>query len=180
MNTLPEPVQVMLGVYTRNIIVNYVVPRKTSLGMWKYTRGKHEITVNNNLQGVQFMVTLVHEIAHACTWDTYKNTVKPHGPEWKDQYRQLMLPLMQGYFDLNTDQALEDYMKNPPASSVRSLNIKRISNPTQKMVEDIAVGETFTVTDGRKFTKLRKRKVKWECSDPTGKMWILGPGVCVF
>tara|TARA_B110000858_G_scaffold198337_1_gene264089 strand:- start:686 stop:1069 length:384 start_codon:yes stop_codon:yes gene_type:complete len=122
------------------------------------------------------MLTLVHEIAHVRTWDLFKGSVNPHGQEWKDQYRNLMLPLLQGFFDSHIESHLKKYMKNPSASSTRCIEIRRIVKPNSKMLEDVPMGVTFKVSDGREFVKMRKRRVKWECVDAQGKIYII-PGI---
>ena len=177
MDSLPAPVQSAITRYLMGIKFKTVKPRKTVLGMWRFREGIHEITINNDLTCVQFMLTLVHEIAHVRTWDLFKGSVSPHGPEWKDQYHHLMLPLLQGYFDPNIENILKEYMKNPYASSTRSLEICRIVEPNSKMLEDVPPGVTFKITDGREFVKMRKRRVKWECQTPQGKIYII-PGTC--
>jgi len=180
MESLPAPVQSAITQYLVGINFKTVQPRKTALGMWRFRNGIHEITINNDLPGVQFMLTLVHEIAHARVWDKYNGSVTPHGKEWKDQYRQLMLPLLQGFFEPHIETCLKEYMNNPYASSTRSLEIRKIVDPNNKMLEDIAVGVTFKLSDGREFVKLRKRRVKWECLSKEGKMYIIPGTISVF
>lgn len=180
MESLPVPVQSAITRYLTGIKFKTVQPRKTALGMWRFRNGFHEITINNDLTGVQFMLTLVHEIAHARTWDLFKGSVTPHGKEWKDQYRHLMLPLLQGFFEPHIDTQLKEYMKNPYASSTRSLEIRKIVEPNRKMLEDVPPGVTFKISDGREFVKIRKRRVKWECVTPEGKMYIIPATIPVF
>jgi len=160
------------------IKLTIVNPRKTALGMWRFRAGQHEITINSDLTGIQFMLTTVHEIAHARTWNLYKNTVKPHGQEWKDQYRLLMLPLLQGYFGLDIDNILKKHMKNPPASARCTEELKRLLKPGTKLVSDVPLGCSFKLESGKEFVKLRKRRVKWECSNPEGKLFLV-PGTMV-
>ena len=176
MDSLPVPVQSAITRYLSGICFKIVKPRKTVLGMWRFRNNQHEITINSNLEGIQFMLTLVHEIAHVRTWDLFKGSVNPHGQEWKDQYRNLMLPLLQGFFDSHIESHLKKYMKNPSASSTRCIEIRRIVKPNSKMLEDVPMGVTFKVSDGREFVKMRKRRVKWECVDAQGKIYII-PGI---
>ena len=173
MNTLPLPVQTKINEYLKDIKFTIVNPRKTALGMWRFREGQHEITINSDLTGIQFMLTTVHEIAHVRIWDMYKNTVKPHGQEWKDQYRQLMLPLLQGYFDTHTEDILKKHMINPPASARATEELKRMLEPDARLLIDVCVGCSFKLKDGREFVKLCKRRVKWVCSDHEGKMFLI-------
>lgn len=180
MESLPVPVQSAITQYLAGIHFKTVQPRKTALGMWRFRNGIHEITINNDLTGVQFMLTLVHEIAHARVWDKHNGSVSPHGKEWKDQYRQLMFPLLQGYFEPHIETQLKEYMKNPYASSTRSIEIKKIVQPNNRYLEDIAVGTTFKLSDGREFVKLNKIRVRWECLSKDGKLYAIRGTAPVF
>ena len=58
--------------------------RKTRHGDYKLMPdGRHQITINNNLNPYRFLLTLVHEIAHFDAFLNYGRTIKPHGKEWK-------------------------------------------------------------------------------------------------
>ena len=62
--------------------------RATKLGDYRhpFKNNGHKISVNNNLNSYAFLVTTVHEFAHLLTWNEYKNKVKPHGNEWKNNF----------------------------------------------------------------------------------------------
>ena len=67
-----------------HLVVKVKNERKTRHG--DYTRlpnGKHQITVNSNLNEYRFLITLIHEIAHFEAYKTYGRFIKPHGVEWK-------------------------------------------------------------------------------------------------
>jgi len=173
MDTLPPAVSDKIRSYLTGITLNCVEPRNTVLGMWRFRYDTHEITINNDLSGVQFMLILVHEIAHARIWDLYADTVKLHSKEWKDQYRQLMLPLLQGYFDTYTEKLIKQHMVNPPATTRCSNSLKRLIEPDIKLLSGVPIGSSFKIKDGRKFVKLCRRRVNWECSDCMGKIFIV-------
>ena len=72
--------------------IKVVEPRKSKYGDFKYRKnGTMEITVNNDLNKHQFLLTLIHEIAHQLTHLKY-GKVKPHGKEWKTTFKKLMNP----------------------------------------------------------------------------------------
>ena len=60
----------------------------------KLANGTFQISINNNLNPYQFLLTLVHEIAHYVTFKEY-GRVQPHGSEWKSTFQRLMLPFLQ-------------------------------------------------------------------------------------
>ncbi|RZK82169.1 MAG: sprT domain-containing protein, partial [Pedobacter sp.] len=70
--------------------------RSTKLGDYRHPFNGvgHKISVNNNLNQYSFLVTTVHEFAHLLTWNDHKNKVKPHGEEWKKNFKRMMVPFI--------------------------------------------------------------------------------------
>src|SRR5690606_28773275 len=102
--------------------------RSTRLGDYTSPRGglNHVITINHNLNKYAFLITLVHEVAHLVTYNEYKNSVNPHGTEWKNHFRELMQPFLNtDIFPLEVFSALRRYMSNPAASSCSDINLLR-------------------------------------------------------
>ena len=58
-----------------NVKVKLSKERKTKLGDFKVYQGNMYITINDNLNKYSFLITLVHELAHAYVYVQYKNTV---------------------------------------------------------------------------------------------------------
>ncbi|MCS5617572.1 MAG: SprT-like domain-containing protein [Pirellulales bacterium] len=76
-------------------------PRRTKLGDHRPPdRGRafHRITINDNLNPYAFLTTLLHEIAHAATWDRHRGRrrLRPHGPEWKAEFGGILRPVVEG------------------------------------------------------------------------------------
>lgn len=65
-------------------------PRKTKLGDFRVRGEQKQIKVNQGMNQYRFVLTLVHEIAHLKTFIEFRNSVAPHGKQWKENYRQLM------------------------------------------------------------------------------------------
>ena len=77
-----------------NLSLKIVNQRETKHGDFrKMPDGTFQITVNNNLNQYQFLLTLVHEIAHHITHQKF-GRVQPHGKEWKKVFQHLMLPFL--------------------------------------------------------------------------------------
>ncbi len=182
MDSLPAPVSQKIQGYLSTLGARFttVAPRKTCLGMWSLKKNQHFISINSDLQGVQFMLTLVHEIAHGYNWNKFGNTVKPHGQEWKDQYRVLMLPLLQGYFDSDIENTLCQYMNNPGASSACKIEIRRITGQGQKLVEDVPMGAKFKLRNGVEYQKIKKIRTRWSIADTTGKLFVVHGSAIAF
>lgn len=103
--------------------------RSTRLGDYTPPRPglNHTITINHNLNKYSFLITLVHEIAHLVTYNSYKNKVNPHGPEWKENFKQLIQPFLNTeIFPVEVFSALRRYMQNPAASSCSDTHLLRV------------------------------------------------------
>ena len=101
-----------------NFSLKIVNQRETKHGDFrKLTSGKYQITVNNNLNKHQFLLTLVHEIAHHVTHQKF-GRVQPHGQEWKKVFQHLMLPFLRlEIYPKEMIGHLANYLKNPKAST---------------------------------------------------------------
>ncbi|NQT77465.1 MAG: SprT-like domain-containing protein [Bacteroidetes bacterium] len=149
--------------------IHLKITRKRSSKLGDYRsphNGKgHHITVNHDLNPYAFLITLIHEIAHLITWEKYRNKVRAHGREWKDAYRELMVPFMNmDLFPEDIHTALQFYLKKSYASSGSDLTLSRClqkydPNPGITL-EELDEGSIFQLTNGRIFKKgplLRKR-----------------------
>lgn len=101
-----------------NINLKIVNQRQTKHGDFRRLQnGKMKITVNNNLNKHQFLLTLIHEIAHHVTHQKF-GLVQPHGKEWKTVFQHLMLPFLQPeIYSKEILPYLANYLKNPKAST---------------------------------------------------------------
>ena len=92
----------------------------------KLPNGRFQITVNNNLNKHQFLLTLVHEIAHHVTHQKF-GRVQPHGKEWKTVFQHLMLPfLTPEIYPKEMLPYLANYLKNPKASTDSDTNLSLV------------------------------------------------------
>src|SRR5690348_17091604 len=68
--------------------------RITKIGDFTY-RACHtpRITVNRDLNPYLFLVTYIHEVAHLQVHHQFRRA-EAHGEEWKNSFRDLLLPLM--------------------------------------------------------------------------------------
>lgn len=156
--------------------------RKTKLGDYQapYRGTPHKISVNHDLNPYAFLITTVHEFAHLKTWTEHKHTVKPHGPEWKRNFRQLMQPFFKlDIFPADVTSALQSYMSNPAASSCTDMRLYRTLrrfDPVQNKVftvETLSPGTCFSLEDGRVFRILEKRRTRFKCEElKTGRMYL--------
>ena len=144
--------------------------------------GNHQITINNDLNTYSFLITLIHEIAHLSNWEKHKNRVRPHGEEWKNEYKTLMSPFLhEDIFTPDIIQALTNYMKNPAASSCSDLSLLRVlkNHDKQKdvvLLEEIALNSIFKIHTGRCFVKGEKIRKRYKCQElKTKKEYLFNP-----
>ena len=101
-----------------NLTLKIKSERKTRHGDYKRLRnGKHQITVNSNLNKYRFLITLLHEIAHFEAYNNYGKKIKPHGKEWKLTFQHVMLPFLNPeIFPIQLLPLLANHFKNPPTT----------------------------------------------------------------
>jgi SprT protein len=159
--------------------------RSTKLGDYRapFKDKGHRISVNHNLNHYSFLITTVHEFAHLITWNAHHHKVKPHGLEWKNNFKKLMIP----FFDLDifpTDvkKSVIAYLKNPAASSCTDANLFKtlrnydVKDPDVLVVESIAENQHFITKNGRVFKKLNKIRTRYKCLEiKTGLMYLFNP-----
>src|SRR5690606_1228419 len=148
--------------------------RKSKLGDYRapYRGDTHQITVNHDLNPYAFLITTVHEFAHLKTWMAHRHRVKPHGVEWKLNFKLLMDPFLQmDIFPQDIVQAVSMYLTNPAASSCTDINLyrvlKRYDSPDKEsvFVEELAENDYFRMENGRVFQKLEKVRKRYKCKE---------------
>ncbi len=167
-----ERVQYLIN--ENNFTLKIVNQRETKHGDFrKLANGKFQITVNNNLNKYQFLLTLIHEIAHHITHQKF-GLVKPHGKEWKTVFQHLMLPfLAPDIYPKEMLPYLAKYLKNPKASTDSDANLSLvlkngIAEEGKVFVFNIPFGNTFIYkNDIYKKGKLRRTRI--ECVNLTNK-----------
>lgn len=148
--------------------------RATKLGDYTHPtplRPFHQITINGGLNKYAFLVTFIHEVAHLITWNNHKRKVAPHGKEWKQNYHNLLFPLIAPeYFPEDVQLALKKHCNNIKSSSSYDIQLTKVlssyseNHEETTTINDLKQGESFRYK-GRLFVKgdtLRTR-VKCEC-----------------
>lgn len=166
-----------------HLIVKIKNERKTRHGDYrKLPNGKHQITVNSNLNRYRFLITLIHEIAHFETYKNYNRFIKPHGKEWKHTFQRLMLPFLNpAVFPMELLPLLAKHFKNPKASSDTdvklALALKQFDQPNDKtFIFEVPLGSQFRLYNGRIFKKGVKRRTRYEGVEvASGKLYLFNP-----
>ena len=144
--------------------------RKTKYGDYKFkpTEKKHIITINNDLNHYAFLITYLHEVAHLITYQKHRDKVNPHGKEWKNAFKIVILPILnpQVFPDLLL-KTLAHYMLSPKASSCSDPNLYTLlkrydySNDTY-LLQTLQVGNQF-LFNGATYQYLQLKRTRVLC-----------------
>ena len=140
------------------------------------------ISVNKNLNPFDFLITLVHEMAHHEVWRVHvipKQQLllqmrrhyhpKPHGPEWQHLFRELMLPLMNtSVFPPDVLYMVEHYFRSLSVSRKFGQDLTRVLKKYDKpngkeFVENLPFDALFRLPDGRSFRRKEKLRKRFKC-----------------
>ncbi len=184
-NYIPESAnsQVLNLLEHDNLLVKVKKERKTRHGDYmRLPNGKHQITINSNLNKYRFLITLIHEIAHFEAYKTYGKFIKPHGIEWKQTFQHLMLPFLNPeIFPNSLLPLLAKHFKNPKASSDTdtqlALALKQFDEPNDKTyIFEVPLDSDFKLYNGKIFKRGKKRVKRFECIEiKTGRLYLFNP-----
>jgi len=158
---------------TSTVKFKIVNGRKTKLGDFRAGIGgeKHQITVNGDMNPYSFLITTLHEFAHLNTFNKFQNKVAPHGEEWKNEYRKLLIPIIEsGKLPDDIQKALINSLINTKASSCSDHQLSRVLHTYDKQKEGVVILErlpnnsTFAL-NGRHFIKGPLRRKRYICQE---------------
>ena len=147
----------------------------------KYIDGSEQISINSNLSPFRFLITLIHEFSHLFAYKEYGDNIKPHGIEWKQTYKKLMMPFLNlSIFPEEILYALKKHFINPKASSDSDLNLVMALNnhdlDKKLYVYNIPEGNFFKIYNGRIFKKGPKLRKRYKCEEKfSGKKYLFNP-----
>ena len=189
---MPEAAAPILSKWIQDTGCQFRVAKSRSTKLGDYTapfRGApHKISVNHDLNKYAFLITSIHEFAHLMTWQSHKHRVKPHGEEWKSNYKMLMQPFLKlNVFPTDVLVAIVNYMDNPAASSCTDLSLYRILKTYDTQIsnvltlEAIAENSIFAIKGGRVFQKKEKLRKRYKCIElSSNKIYLFHPIAEVF
>jgi SprT protein len=176
---LPEGFEDMIAdlLFSAPVQFKIVKPRNTKLGDYRPAHaGKpHRITVNGNLNIYSFLITTIHEFAHLNTYLEFGRNVSPHGIEWKNHYRKLLIPALdKKKLPKDIEIALVNSLVNTKASSCADIPLMRVlknydkQNETFVFIENIDKNSRF-ILQGKEFIKGELRRKRFLCEEVSTK-----------
>jgi SprT protein len=159
--------------------------RGTKFGDYRspYAGKGHRISVNYDLNPYAFLVTTVHEFAHLHTWNEHKQKAKPHGTEWKSNFKKMMQPFFEkDIFPPDIKRAIVSYLDNPAASSCSDLNLYRSLHKYDEVkeavttVEKLPMKALFKIKGDRVFRKEEQLRKRFKCVElKTKRIYLFSP-----
>lgn len=165
-------------------------PRRTRLGDFRVLSDHQtQITVNANLNPYAFLITYVHEVAHADVYAHYKaqrrRQDKPHGKVWQTAFQRLMQPLLtETIFPAPILQPLCHYLRKPSATTSAHptlvMALRQVDSaattaekPNQMMLRDVLEGNRFQFAK-KTFIRGTLRRTRVVCKEvSSGKSYAI-------
>jgi SprT protein len=154
--------------------------RNSKLGDYRKMPDKsHQITINSTLQPQLFFFVLTHELAHLLAFENFGNRISPHGSEWKNTFRTMLLESISIYSE-DLKPIILKFSKAPKANFMSSpdlvkyFHIENYEDETS-YIEDLETEDRFIY---RKQTYIieGKRKKNYICLNlDNGKRYIFKP-----
>ncbi len=169
-----------------NVELKITKKRSSKFGDYRTPfKGKsHIITINGDLNQFAFLITLLHEMAHLSCFvkHGFKRSIKPHGKEWKDEFKHHMTPFIQlKLFPQDVLKAVFDYIQNPGSSSCSDEHLMRSLkkyDPKSELLflEELPENAFFSIGKERIFRKGPKQRKHYKCLCLNNKrMYLVSP-----
>jgi SprT protein len=171
-----------------NLIILYPVqfkivnPRATKLGDYRPSRNglPHRITVNGDLNPYSFLITTIHEFAHLVNYIDNGRKVAPHGEEWKNHFRKLLLPIIDTkLLPKDVEISLVNSLVKMKASSCSDIQLSRVLKNYDKkqddylLLEELPINTKFNL-QGKLFIKGPLRRKRFICEEiQTKKKYLI-------
>jgi len=166
-------------------------PRRSRLGDHRGPTAsvpRHRISVNDDLNPYAFLTTLLHEVAHAATWERHARRIRrlrPHGPEWKAEFERILRPVVaEKMVPADITAALDRSLASPTAATcsdrrlVLALARYDATDRVGVFVESLPPGAMFRTDGGRVFRLGPRLRSRYRCVERgTGREYRLH-GLC--
>ncbi len=173
-------------IHQHNVHLTVTKRRRSILGDYRHAGygSNHRISINGNLNKYEFLITLLHELAHLLTFEQYGQKSESHGREWKSTYSKLLVDFVQHkFFPPDIEHALQRSIINPAATANGETELLLILRKYDEVnrdgychVAEIPEGALFLMDNGKVFRKGMKRRKRYECTEvKTGLKYSFSP-----
>lgn len=170
--------------YVRHLLASHPVdvrlshPRRSRLGDHRGPTPRvprHRISVNVDLNPCAFLTTLLHEFAHAATWERHHRRIRrlrPHGAEWRAEFERILLPVVaERMLPADVTAALAGSLARPTAATCSdrrlTLALSRYDAADRGgvFVESLPAGAIFRTDAGRVFRLGARLRSRYRCEE---------------
>ena len=154
-----------------NLTIKIVKIRKTKHGDFKkFVNGSSQITLNLIENKYRFLITLIHELAHFRVNKNSNFKKAPHGSEWKNTYKLLMLPFLNNsIFPEKILSKLAKHMKNPSATTDSDIDLVISLSEYDKHNDSVflfdVLNESLFEFNNQTYKKIGKLRKRYICKD---------------
>ncbi|CAI8385772.1 MAG: Uncharacterised protein [Owenweeksia sp. TMED14] len=169
----------IVNLYSGQIIISK--PRSSKWGDFRCTiGGETTISINIDLNEESFLITLLHEMAHAQVHSWDNKYAKAHGKEWKKRFQHLLIPFINSnVFNDDLKKALDrqiNSLKATCAANPDLLKALRTNSQNNLTVEELILGDHFQTITGNKYKLGVKRRTRFKCTDlDSGHIFTVHP-----
>ncbi|PKF75089.1 SprT-like domain-containing protein [Chryseobacterium sp. PMSZPI] len=147
---LPQNTLQYLRIWFSDYYIHIKVTRNRNSKLGDYRKlpdNSHEITVNSTLTPQLFFFVLTHELAHLIAFEKYGRRISPHGNEWKETFRKMLLESLEVY-DEDLKPIIVRFSKSPKANFMASPDLVRYfhtekQDDSLQFIEELQKGEFF-------------------------------------
>lgn len=147
---LPQNTLKYLIIWFSDYYIHIKVTRNRNSKLGDYRKlpdNSHEITVNSTLTPQLFFFVLTHELAHLIAFEKYGRRISPHGNEWKETFRNMLLESLEIY-DEDLKPIIVKFSKSPKANFMASPDLVRYFHAEKQddrlhFIEQLEKGEFF-------------------------------------
>lgn len=154
--------------------------RNSKLGDYRKMPDKsHQITINSTLQPQLFFFVLTHELAHLLAFENFGNRISPHGSEWKNTFRTMLLESISIYSE-DLKPIILKFSKAPKANFMSSPDLVKYFHIVNyedetSYIEDLETEDRF-IYRKQNYIIEGKRKKNYICLNlDNGKRYIFKP-----
>ncbi len=147
---LPQNTLKYLRIWFSEYYIHIKVTRNRNSKLGDYRKlpdNSHEITVNSTLTPPLFFFVLTRELAHLIAFEKYGRRISPHGNEWKETFRNMLIESLEVY-DEDLKPIILRFSKSPKANFMASPDLVRYFHTEKqddnlRFIEELEKGEFF-------------------------------------
>lgn len=155
---LPQNTLQYLKIWFSDYYIHIKITRNRNSKLGDYRKlpdNSHEITINSTLAPQLFFFVLTHELAHLIAFEKYGRRISPHGNEWKDTFKRMLLESVEVYEEALRPIIIK-FSRSPKANFMASPDLVKyfhIEKQDDKLqfIEELKEGDYFMYRNEKYF-----------------------------